>query len=116
MVDDEPSLRRVVRRMLGRTHRVEEAASGAEARRILEQDATFDVVLCDLMMPDMNGIDFFEWLSGALPELAPRVVFMTGGVFTPKTERFLRGCSNEVLAKPFRRGTLEQVVKRLSVQ
>lgn len=101
VVDDEPQLRRVVRRALGKQCRVVEADSGERAKEILSHDRRFDAVICDLMMPGMSGMELYEWLTATLPELARRVVFMTGGVFTPRARELLEHAPNPVLPKPF---------------
>jgi len=58
-------------------------------------------VLCDLMMPQMTGMDLFETLERELPEQARRFVFLTGGAFTPKSRTFLERVKNLRIDKPF---------------
>ena len=102
-------------RMLGREHEVVTAGSGAEAQAILEKDSSFDVVLCDLMMPQMTGMDLHEWLAKRTPVLAARTIFMTGGVFTPRAAEFLAKVSNLKLEKPCAPKTLVGIVSKMVV-
>ena len=80
---------------------MELAASGREALARLRADDKFDVILCDLMMPDMTGMELFEELEKAGSAKLDRFVFMTGGAFTASARQFLDRVSNAVLEKPF---------------
>ena len=110
VVDDEPALRRTLRRTLGRENEVVLAASGEEALTLLEKEPAFDVVLCDLMMPGFSGIDLYEHLVKNRPEVAARMVFMTGGAFTARAEEFLRDGNRPLIAKPFETKELLQTL------
>jgi DNA-binding NtrC family response regulator len=99
-VDDERTLGLALKRFLGREHEVVLLESAKEARDRLTAGEQFDVVLCDLLMPEMTGMDLHEQLSTALPDLARRMVFMTGGAFTPRAREFLNQIHNPVLEKP----------------
>jgi PAS domain S-box-containing protein len=101
VVDDDPLVGALLSRTLGRRCDVVVMGSGAAARDLLASDRGFDVVLCDVMMPDTSGIDLVEWLMTADPDLSRRVVFMTGGVFTEKAKAFLESSELPVLEKPF---------------
>jgi len=100
IIDDENGIRAAMVRML-KGHNVVSVASGEEAKRVLEADTSFDVVICDVMMPAMSGVELHEWLVHREPELARRVVFVTGGAFTPKAREYLASVSNRHLEKPF---------------
>lgn len=115
VVDDEHHLRRAVQRLLVRAgFEVATAASGLEARELLEQDRAFDVILCDLMMPGLNGMELHSWLVAEHPHLAQRVLFLTGGTFTPHAEQYLASVDNRVLAKPLPRGELIAAINALA--
>ncbi len=90
------------------------AGSGREALEILRRDPGFDVVLCDLMMPDVSGMDLFAWLQPIEPALAERFVFMTGGAFTVRAERFLRAIANPCIDKPFHADDLRRVISAVA--
>jgi len=100
VIDDEPQVARALAGILD-VHDVTIATSGAEGRRIIEQGEVFDVILCDLMMPQVTGMDLYAWLSEHDPKLADRVVFITGGAFTPRARALLEQVPNQCLTKPF---------------
>jgi CheY-like chemotaxis protein len=111
IIDDDRPVAAAVALELAEDHDVVVAGSGREALEILRRDPAFDVVLCDLMMPEMSGMELFAWLQPIEPELAGRIVFMTGGVFTPRAEHFLRETTNVRLDKPFRSADLRRVIE-----
>jgi len=100
VVDDEPAVRSSIVRIL-RGHEVVTAPSGKDAQRLLVNDDSFDLILCDLMMPDVSGVDLHEWLLVHDPSLAKRLVFITGGAFTSATQQHLRAHAVLTLEKPF---------------
>src|SRR5262249_46312247 len=83
VIADEPLIAQVIQRGLTNPH-VVVASHGRDALARIEAGETFDVVLCDLMMPELSGMDIHEYLSREHPALARRMVFMTGGAFTAK--------------------------------
>ncbi|MDD5307005.1 MAG: response regulator [Deltaproteobacteria bacterium] len=113
VVDDEELIRRTMVRLFGREHEVICADSGQAGRAILEQDPSFDVILCDLMMPEMTGMDLHAWLAKYDPALAARIVFMTGGAFTPRASAYLAGSSNPKIGKPFDPADVKKLVSKL---
>ncbi len=110
VVDDEPLVCEGIRRAL-KNHEVTVASSGAEAVRLCTSSG-FDLVLCDVMMPEVSGSDVFNQVRRVCPELAARFVFMTGGAFTPSARAFLESIENEQLFKPFTLRELRSVVAR----
>ncbi|MDP1824592.1 MAG: ATP-binding protein [Archangium sp.] len=113
VIDDEPLLRSALQRVLSRHHEVIAVGGGLEAMDLLATDQHFDVILCDLMMPQVSGAQFFEQLSVAHPELAPRVVFVSGGAFTDSARKFLDETPNLRLDKPFDVSQILAVITRL---
>jgi CheY-like chemotaxis protein len=83
------------------------------ALELLTVDSAFDLILCDLMMPGMTGMEFYAELSRTVPELAPRTVFMTGGAFTAGASKFLESVPNRRLDKPFSADTLRSTIAKL---
>ncbi len=104
IVDDQPRVAESVKMLLSDDD-VSTAHSGAEAisKALAER---FDVVLCDLMMPGIDGIEVYRRIREARPGLEKRIVFMTGGAFTPEARAFLESVPNPRLEKPF---TFEQL-------
>jgi signal transduction histidine kinase/ActR/RegA family two-component response regulator len=80
IVDDEAAIGAVATRLLGRAHDVSAVTSGRQALARLDAGERFDLVLCDLLMPEMTGLDLHARLRLQFPDQAARVVFMTGGV------------------------------------
>lgn len=106
MIDDEPHVRNVVRDTLSIEHTVDVAADGESALAAIAA-SDFDVILCDLMMPNMNGREVYERIRERWPGREQRVVFVTGGAFVPSLAGFLESIDNLTLFKPF---TIEQVL------
>ena len=100
VVDDEPLVGKSLQRLLPE-HEIRVASSAAQARAAIEADPHLDLVLCDLMMPEVSGVELFRELAARFPAVARRVVFITGGAFTPEVRAFLRAVDNPVLEKPF---------------
>ena len=109
VIDDEPGIRGAMVRML-RGYDVVEAASGEDAQRVLEADQAFDLILCDVMMPSMSGVELHAWLEATNPALASQLVFVTGGAFTPKAREHLNRVGNLRLEKPFDVGAFKTLV------
>lgn len=106
VVDDEPHIRQLIEIALA-DHDVLSAGSGREAQALLAEH-TVDLVLCDLVMPAMTGMDLYESLQG--DPIAERFVFITGGAFTERARRFLGSVDRPVLAKPFRTADVQKLV------
>ncbi len=106
LVEDEPALAAAVADSLADAgYRVERAADGEEALACVEAQP-FDLVICDLKMPRLDGRAFYRWLCERNPSLARRVIFVTGDVAGTDAERFLVESGCRWLAKPFRRRDL----------
>jgi signal transduction histidine kinase len=110
VVDDEPLVASSIARLLEGEHdvvtatRAEDALARAHAER-------FDVILCDLMMPDLAGMDFYHALGARDPDAARRVVFITGGAFTPGARAFLERVQAPCVEKPFNADRLRALVR-----
>jgi len=111
IVDDEEGIRHAMARML-RAHDTVLADSGAAAKRILEKDRDFELILCDMMMPEVSGMDLHRWLVDHDPKLAARLVFVSGGAFTPRTSEYLARVDNPSIAKPFDVKRLRSLVRQ----
>jgi PAS domain S-box-containing protein len=99
IVDDEPRVAQTIARLLD-GHEVTIATSGRAAIAMLEK-TPFDVILCDLMMRDVSGVDVYESVRASRPGLEKRIVFMTGGAFTPRASEFLESVDCPCIEKPF---------------
>ncbi|MBF5046623.1 response regulator [Aggregicoccus sp. 17bor-14] len=111
IVDDEPLVARAVRRVLQGAHAVETATSAREALARLEAGERFDLLLCDVMMPEMSGQQLWEALGKSFPEQQAQVVFVTGGAFTPEARAFLERVPVRVLSKPLDPAALRELAE-----
>ncbi len=109
LVDDEASILRSLERLLGKAHDLTLAQSGREALALMGAGLQYDLVLCDLMMPEISGMDVWEQLTPAQRQVC---VFMTGGTFTERAQRFLATAKPPLLEKPFTATTLEGLLRR----
>ena len=92
------------------------AGSGREALQVLREDSEFDAVVCDIMMPDVNGIEVYESLLASDPAMCERFIFATAGAFTNAAQQFLRKVGRPVLEKPFRPSDLFVAIDELIAQ
>jgi CheY-like chemotaxis protein len=112
VVDDDPGVGSALRLMLEEESDVTFVANGRDALKFLLGEDSYDVVFCDLMMPEMNGIDIYQALRLNRPGYERKIVFMTGGAFTHDAERFLGQAPNPRLEKPFDLRTLRRIVRQ----
>ena len=101
LVDDEPKLLLTLGMLLEDTHKVTRCLQARDALERIRVDPPFDVILCDVMMPEMNGEQLFKAVSDIAPDQARRMIFMTGGAFTEEAQHFLENVKNARLTKPF---------------
>lgn len=108
IVDDEPGLAEGFAMLLSK-HDTTTASSGVEALACIDA-AEFDVVVCDMSMPEMDGPSLHAALRQKDPDLASRMLFVTGGAFTPQAHEFLREMAGRVLYKPVGTDALRKFV------
>jgi CheY-like chemotaxis protein len=109
IVDDEVLVARAVRRMFDKEFRVEIALDGHSA---LEKLSTtdYDVVLCDVMMPGITGLEVYRQVRSENEPLARRFVFATGGLFSQELSESVKRLSNMIVEKPFDPAELRRVI------
>lgn len=110
LVDDELNVRSVLQALLKGRYDVTPAASVAEAQGRITESADWQLILCDLMMPEVTGMDLYDWVEQEHPALASRMVFMTGGAFTARARELLDRLPDRWIEKPF---DFEQLVALL---
>jgi PAS domain S-box-containing protein len=115
VIDDEPLVLRVVTRILERDHEVTAVESATAALEVLARRDDFDVLLCDVMMPVMTGIELYRRLEVEHPRLARRIVFLSGGAVTAEAEEFLRETASHRLDKPVGIDKLQAMVREMLV-
>ncbi|MFY2556868.1 two-component regulator propeller domain-containing protein [Corallococcus terminator] len=113
VVDDDALVSGAIRRTLSRENDVDVVVSARQALERLNapEPQRYDVVLCDLMMPEMTGMDLYEALVRTAPDVAERMVFITGGAFTPTARTFLERVENPRVEKPFDPEALRGLVR-----
>ena len=100
VIDDEPSIVRGLAQLLRRDgHRVETAANGQRALALLHE-RRYDVIVCDLQMPDLDGPTFYAILTQQYPALRQRVIFLTGNTGGAASRTFLTQSGRPWLRKP----------------
>ncbi|MBI3456965.1 MAG: response regulator [Candidatus Rokubacteria bacterium] len=112
VVDDETEVAGVLAEMLtAEGHDVETAADGVRALAML-RERPYDLILTDLRMPELDGRGVFRELERAQPQLARRVIFLTGDTLDPETTRFVQETGAPSLSKPFGLDEVRRVVQR----
>jgi CheY-like chemotaxis protein len=112
VVDDEPAVGVVLGRVLGH-HAVTVVTKAKAALALVASGIHFDVIVSDLMMPEMSGMQLYTEIARQYPAVASRIVFMTGGVVTPEARAFLDRVPNERISKPFDHHSVNALVQRL---
>jgi CheY-like chemotaxis protein len=107
LVDDEQHFSEALRAALQKRHEVVVESSGRAGLARILSDQRFDLVVCDLMMPDVSGMTILEAVRSACPVLLPRFVLMTGGVYTDEARILFQDLGVRVLEKPFDVADLE---------
>jgi CheY-like chemotaxis protein len=113
VIDDERLILTTIRRTLSSTHDVEVASSADVAMARIEHGEAFDLMLCDLMMPGMGGIELYEKMKTFAPAMVGRMAFLTGGAFTPRARAFLESSDVPWIEKPFEVRELSRFVDEL---
>jgi two-component system, cell cycle sensor histidine kinase and response regulator CckA len=112
IVDDDANVGRALQRPLARHHEVVVVRSAKDAIALLDGGAVFDVIFCDLMMPEMTGMEFYGWVAMNHPHLAERMLFITGGAANAESREFIERMADRIVNKPFAQGLIQQMVGR----
>jgi DNA-binding response OmpR family regulator len=111
VVEDEHALGEAVAAALAdEGFKADRAADGEEALAKLHE-RHYDVIICDLKMPKVDGMAFFREISQKMPHVARRLIFVTGDVAGTDAERFLEDCGCRWVPKPFRLRDLVRVAR-----
>jgi CheY-like chemotaxis protein len=113
VIDDEDSLVQAIRRYLSQEHEVDGVTSARTAIEMLTRGMRYDAIVCDLMMPQITGMDVHAAVVKLDPALAERMVFVTGGAFTESAREFLDNIPNQRIEKPFDLKTLRNLINDL---
>jgi len=101
IVDDEPSIRSILARILSnKGHQAQTVSNGKAALAMLHEKG-YDLLVADLRMSGVSGMDLYQTLKKKNPDMADRTVFITGDTMTEETNEFLASSGRPYLAKPF---------------
>lgn len=112
VIDDEPYVAHALALCLSEENDVTTLLDAATALASIDAGARFDVILCDLMMPGISGIEFHAALTASHPDLVGRIVFITGGAVTGRAREFLARVSNGCIDKPPDPASLRAIVRQ----
>jgi CheY-like chemotaxis protein len=112
VIDDEPGIGAVLRSALADVCEVTFTASSTVGLSWLTSGDWYDVILCDVQMPELDGHEIWSRLYAVNPKLAARIVFMTGGLLDPNVQEQFAGVPNVMIAKPFDVDALRELIRR----
>jgi two-component system, NtrC family, sensor kinase len=112
VADDEAPIREALSRFLEKSGHVVVAVDSGSSALAAARDQVFDAIFLDIRMPDVSGKTVFEQWRKERPELARRVVFITGDIVGADLQQFLSGTGQPLIAKPFDLNTVLQVLNR----
>ena len=112
VVDDEPVIGRYIKLLLGEEQNVAYEGCAAGVLDRLRRGERFDVILCDIMMPEMTGIDLYGHVQSLAPDQAAAIIFLSGGAVTERAREFLAGVRNLIIDKPFEPQELVAIIRR----
>ncbi len=112
VIDEEARVAGAIAKSLADEHDVSVTTDAKEALARLVRGERYDLVLCDLMMPDMTGMDFYREVLRSVPSMAPRIVLMSGGVYTSRAREFVEALPNRCIEKPPDAAKLRELARR----
>lgn len=116
IIDDEVVFSGSLRRLFSNEHDVTVINHGRAALDQLRAGQRYDAILCDLVMPEVTGIELHLELQRIAPDQAESMIFLTGGVFSEKAQQFLDGIANRWFEKPCNLEQLRAAVRQVVVR
>lgn len=113
IIDDEPLVGRSLRRMLSDEHDAQAVSTAQAALELIQGGLHPDIILCDVMMPEMGAEAFYGQLREARPQWLDRVIFMTGEAFTPEARAFIDSVGNLCLDKPLAPERIRKAIRKI---
>jgi CheY-like chemotaxis protein len=113
LIDDEPGYVNPLARLLCRDGYTVETAGDGQQALVKLQAAPYDLLLCDLRMPELDGPALYALLTQQSPYRCPRVIFLTGDMLRPASRAFLAQCGQPWLPKPCSAMQIRQVVDQV---
>lgn len=112
VIDDEPMVAKSLERVLAGEFEVSRTTEAAHALELLSGGQVYDVILCDVMMPGMDGVELRNRVEQLSPDQAARIVFITGGLLLPRVRQLLDSVPNTCLEKPLDLEGLRELIRR----
>jgi CheY-like chemotaxis protein len=116
IIDDEVVFSGSLRRLFSNEHEVTVVNRGRDALDQLRAGERYHAILCDLVMPEVTGIELYLELQRLAPDQAERMIFLTGGAFSEKSQQFLDGIGNRWFEKPCNLEQLRAAVREVVVR
>jgi CheY-like chemotaxis protein len=113
IIDDEPSFASGLAQLLRRDAYTADTVRNGRLALVQLQTHRYDVILCDLRMPDLDGPDFYAILTRQYPTLCQRVIFLTGDTFGAESTVFLGQCGQPWLAKPCTAAAIRSAIQQM---
>jgi PAS domain S-box-containing protein len=114
VIDDEPSIRELLEKSLSRAgHSVDVITDAASTMEIIDANTTYDVIISDVRMPGMNGLELYTNIVRKMPAMANRIIFITGDVMGADIKAFISSNNIPYLTKPFRLNSLEEMIDNI---
>ncbi len=114
VIDDEPLLGQTIQLGLEDEFAIQLAQTGRDAVELILGSQRYDLILCDLSLPDISGAQVYEEVAAQAPECLERFVVMTGGAFSSELQSFMSQFRGRVLNKPFTLNELEDLAREVS--
>jgi nitrogen-specific signal transduction histidine kinase len=112
VIDDDAGVAEAIAKLLSDEHTADVTTNATDALARIARGDKYDIILCDLMMPNVTGMDLYREVLRVAPALASRIVFMSGGVYTPRARAFVEGLPNRCIEKPPDSAKLRELVRQ----
>jgi CheY-like chemotaxis protein len=113
VIDDEGGFAWGLAFLLRRDGYLVDIAANGQGALALLQTASYDVLLCDLLMSTLDGVQFYDILLREYAVLSYRVIFLTGALLHEESAIFLKQCGQPWLAKPFRVAEVRRIIQQM---
>ena len=114
VIDDEPSIRQLLEKSLSRAgYSVDVITDASSTVEIIDAHTIYDVIISDIRMPGMNGLELYTHIVRKMPAMANRIIFITGDVMGADIKAFISSNKIPYLAKPFKLKALEEMIDNI---
>ena len=116
IIDDDLDVAKSMQRALQGQHHTEILASARQAAAQLEQGSRYGAILCDLFMPQVNGLEFYDLVLNLDNDQAERIIFVSGGIYAADIQARVSALKNPLLQKPFSLENIRQIVGNVAAR